>query len=405
VRSLTIRIGQYLVKQRKRSFGVTGVGLETEGQRFSLWEREPGRWRVSWNASNGERLRCQIRADSLEIAVEKGADAIYGTRGAEELESLTVDEIFLRWGSIQTCNDETKGTYVGDVKLFLKWLTGSDIMLWSELRLQHLSAYANRLARIGKSRRTVERRCFPIRSAARFAARNWPEYFRDFSAGFRLPKVHKDLLYQDQEGKVFLPLAEAGEFLVWLRDQPGGWGILPGIALQALCAMRIREVLRLKWSGIDLVLQTVTIEGKVKNVHSVRRLPLPRLAYEILAESPRNGERVVPEYKQEDSYGQALKRFLAMWKPDFILEPKGLRRTLPSEAMRRGWSGFALERYLGHSPKSIMERHYIAQTHDQIVDLFREQVVPKVDQILAPALAKWHQTGTLANVVEMPRVS
>lgn len=39
--------------------------------------------------------------------------------------------------------------------------------------------------------------------------------------------------------------------------------------------------------------------------------------------------------------------------PGRRIEPKGLRRTLPTQTIREGWGGYALERYLGHSQNQL----------------------------------------------------
>ena len=136
-------------------------------------------------------------------------------------------------------------------------------------------------------------------------------------------------------------------FLAWLEKEETWRELSPGVALQGLCGLRLREAWRLRWERVDLERGFITVDGVVKNLSSVRRLPLPNLVLSLLGSVPHNGDRVLAAYEDQTSYAKAIGRCLRKVFPGRKIEPKGLRRTLPTEAIREGWGGYALERYLG----------------------------------------------------------
>lgn len=402
MRSLTIQIGQFqVIPQKRGNFRCQGNGKDLKGMRFSLWQREPGLWRVSANDSCGERKRIQFQATTLESAVKESVRLLLG-HGLEEAEDLLVPDCFERWMQTLVCTEESLKKYHDAVVFFLRWLEThpKSVHLWRDLRLEHLQAYASYLIAQGRKPKTVRYYTQPVKRTSRWASLNWQEIFRDFAAGFKVPSSQR-VHYYSEIGKPFLTLTEVGDLLFWLRDHPEGWRILPGVALQGLCAMRIREVLRLTWANVDMIRGTVTVEGVVKNPFSVRRLPLPDLAKIVLKEAPHSSDRILFEYATDDSYGGAISRFIREWNPSCRIEPKGLRRSLPSEAEIQGWGGYTLERYLGHSPRTVTQRHYLCTRENDLQEAFRDQVVSKINQQLGPLTAKWQRSGTFAKIVDL----
>jgi integrase len=224
--------------------------------------------------------------------------------------------------------------------------------------------------------------------ASKWAALNWPEEFRDFAVGFKTPRQDRVVRYEDRGAKPFLRIAEVVDFVFWLRGQPSGFNILAGIALQGLCSLRVRETLRLTWDKVDIEKGTVTVDGRVKNIHSVRKIPVPRFVLDTLEETPIKGQRVLELLQDQDSYGRSFRRYLGRWRPQFKIEPKGLRRTLVSEFFEHGWYGDILQMYRGHKPSvsAIDWNHYISYRPEKIQEMFREQVVSKVDALVEEAI-------------------
>src|SRR5690606_21031341 len=65
--------------------------------------------------------------------------------------------------------------------------------------------------------------------------------------------------------------------------------------------------------------------------------------------------------------------------------PKDLRNTLPTHALehntKEGWNTYLVDRYIGHAPKSQMEKHYFGDKKKRMVEVFRE-VSDKIDEIV-----------------------
>ena len=246
-RSLTkrvgIRVGEYGVTQRKRSFAVRGVSPETIGHKFSLWEMEPGRWRANLNDSTG-RHRKKFKAVTLVEAVEKASHHFFGSEGVNPASHITISDCFLEWRKRLSCGEATiKTDYWPRVRQFVRWADAHGLGYWNELRLQHLQQYANETAESGNLRSTINLKTRVVSMAARGAALNWPEQCHDFTHGFRLPKGREGNRRLRRDS---LSLEDAAEFLLYLRDRPYGWNILPGVALCALCSIRLSEVRKLR---------------------------------------------------------------------------------------------------------------------------------------------------------------
>ena len=45
--------------------------------------------------------------------------------------------------------------------------------------------------------------------------------------------------------------------------------------------------------------------------------------------------------------------------------------------------------YLGHSSRDVIDIRYSHLEDDEVIDLFRQEVVSKVDEILVDFLSKW----------------
>ena len=408
-RSLTkrvgIRVGEYWVRQRLRNFAVRGATPETFGRKFSLWEMEPGRWRANLNDSTG-RHRKKFKARSLEEAVEKTAHQFFGNIGLNPASQITISDCFLEWRKRLSCSEATiKTDYWPRVRQFVKWADSNGLTYWSELRLQHLQQYANEAAESGNSRSTINLKSRVVSMAARWAALNWPEQCHDFTQGFRLPKGREGNRRLRRDS---LALEEAAMFLLFLRDRPYGWNILPGVALCALCSLRLSEVRKLRWADVNLDSGIVRISGRdVKTIHSDRMIPIPELVQDILVEAKRRQHPwptdPVVITNNRASYWKAFTRYRDKWRPGLNVEPNGLRRVLRSEWFKRRWHVDSPAVYRGHKPpnaSAVDWNHYIIFDPDSLQRMFREEVVAKIDRVLAPYRERWNRDTS--NMVELP---
>ncbi len=381
-REKVYQVGDYLITQRRTGFSLSGCANGSLGRKFTLEPMKPGKWRLTGRSSTGSRSRIRFEAVGLEAAISEAESLLYPQVVSPQESELKVSECLARWFNTLSISSDTETVYRYNVHAFLDWAQHQGFVSWGDFRLDHLLLYAKELCDAGKSRRYIELRCAPVIRAARWAAHNWPEKYRDFSAGFRIPEPNRELSYEDQLERGCLRINEVGSFLVRCQNQEQWATLAPGIALQGLCGLRLREAWRLRWNRVDLAKGIVTVDGVVKNLSSVRRLPLPSLVLTILNAVPPSGDRVLAAYADQTAYAKAVGRCLRQVFPGRRIEPKGLRRTLPTQAIREGWGGYALERYLGHSPKSVTDKHYVAPTGDEVLDLFRTQVVARIEYSL-----------------------
>lgn len=305
---------------------------------------------------------------------------------------LEIAEVFARWIDTKTVSLHTEQVYREGIRRFLEWVEARGCRKWSDLSRGALQEY---LGTLRQYQANYKKNLWkPIRGASLWASLEWPDAFRDVAARIQI----KTTTPQFPDDKTALTLVEAAEFCEALAESEEGRRILPGVALQALAGLRLTEAFRLQWSSVHLETGIVIIQGQVKGRDSVRRVPVPNFVLDVLEATPRSEERILAEYCDFRNYGHAVAKCLKRWRPDLKLEPKGLRRTLESEAARRGWAGYAFNRFLGRAPGSIAERHYISVGSD-LVDLLREQVTERINEILAPYRRRPTQSG--GNVIQL----
>lgn len=387
------QIGDYLIAQRRTGFSLSGCANGSLGRKFTLQILKPGKWRLTGKSSTGERARVRFEAVGLEAAIGEAETLLYPLKDLSPMTDLRIPDCLARWFNTLAISSDTSRVYRYNINAFLDWAEKEGLTSWGDLRLDHLQAYAKELCEAGHSRRYIELRCAPVIRAAKWAACNWPDDYRDISSGFKIPDSNREVAYEDQVGRASLRITEVASFLAWLEKEDTWRSLAPGVALQGLCGLRLREAWRLRWERVDLGRGFVTVDGVVKNLSSVRRLPLPKLVLTVLSSVPHNGDRILAAYEDQTSYAKAIGRCLRRVFPGRRIEPKGLRRTLPTEAIREGWGGYALERYLGHSAKTVTDKHYVTPSEDELQELFRTQVVARVEAALTGLRKKWQQNG------------
>ncbi len=184
-----------------------------------------------------------------------------------------------------------------------------------------------------KSQRTLMHRLHPLRSTSRLMAANYPDMFHDFCDALCLPKNQGfDTQYRETEGNPVLLIPEVMEFLDWLKGHPKRIILIPGVALQALCALQMQEALRLTWDKIDLDRASIVIDGVVKNQWQIRKIPIPDKAVEILRDHRYSYEEsenaLFPFYRNDyRDYSRLLHAALHDWRPGIDIAPKDLRNT------------------------------------------------------------------------------
>ena len=379
-------------------YKVRGVAPDNQGVNFTIHRLGNDRWRVVGNASSGARLKYRFDASSLEDALRE-AERILGYPPPETAISLKPDDVFTRWLESRNCSPKTQRDYRNYIASFLGWIDKrGDLPQFSEIRLEHLQAYANHLHREGYAQDSIRLYLFPLVSTFRWAAANWPGEIQDVSVGLQKPRQARTKYKADVAPS--LTFREVCEFLDFLEDPekaPEGYKIILGVALQGLAGLRLTEVLRLTHD--KLVKDTLTVEGVVKNSASIRRIPLPALVLDLISEYRNSIIDRFTTYMDLTAYSKAVSSHLVAWGSE--ISPRELRRTIPTEFRVRGFHGWTTERYLGHAVSTVTDRHYVALAEGKSIQLMRDQVVRPINRTLRTLRAKRYKNGTLDNVVDL----
>ena len=51
-------------------------------------------------------------------------------------------------------------------------------------------------------------------------------------------------------------------------------------------------------------------------------------------------------------------------------------------AIEEGWNTYLVDRYVGHAPQSVAEKHYFGDKKRRMVEVFREHVLTKIDVVI-----------------------
>lgn len=421
MRSLTMKaervlvIGSFGVESRDKKWKATGLGDQT-GREFTLWMVSPGKWAARGSSFKGSRKYHSFPALGLNDAIMQAIAALYGVSRGPEQPNLTVAEALHDTIGTNGGSDRHRKNLYQFSGYFCEWCDRAGLAYWHQLQYADVRKYMMQLFDRGLKAKTVSHYLEPIRSTARYMAANYPNHYQDICSTLRLPPhAGRDGVYRGDDGNPVLSFEEVLDFLDWLEPYEWGHILIPGVMLQGLCGLQLREALRLRWSDVDAEAGTVTIQDhpdvgdRVKNQYRVRRIPLPTMVQDYLNDHIRNRGRVVPYDKGDKAYGKLLKRALRKWDPDCDLAPKDLRNTIQTHAIEEGWSAYVVERYVGHAPKSVAERHYFGDKKRRMVDLYREHVSNKVNgEIDKMREAKWQKMAIDSNVVQLstlPRCS
>lgn len=405
-----LMIGPYGVERRGEKWKVKGVGPRS-GQQFTIWEEAPGKWRANGINSAGSRKRERFPATGLAEAVDQGTALLFGE--IRDLDHPQLDlsaalDRAIRAGSGSEEHREDLYRFGG---YFCAWAQERGFEMWHELRLEHLKQYMHDLFARGLKSKSVSHYLEPVRAASRFLAANWPEHYRDASQALRLPShAGRDGVYREDDGNPSLLFDEILDLISWLGSHEQSLVLVPGVMLQGICGLQLREALRLRWSDVCLEAATVTIQDhpqyseRVKNPYRVRRIPVPRLVHECLLSLVKRAGKVVDYSGNDNAYGKLLRRALVEWDPTCDIAPKDLRNTLQTHALENaiseGWNTYLVDRYVGHAPKTVAERHYFGDKKRRMVEVFREHVSCKIDRVIdGIENAKGHKRAQAISIV------
>lgn len=286
-----------------------------------------------------------------------------------------IADVFLMWDESLAVREHTRESYRNHVVRFLNWCEKEGIELLGQLQRTHLLAYARHLIdELDLSRDSQRLGLFPIKSMLKWARSNWPEHIRDIAEGVR-PKASRSHRLARRPPT----LLEAIELLESLHAQ-NRWEVLPGMALQLLCGLRLQEAFALEWGRVDLESGLIEISGAIKNADSARVIPIPEYALRILQRAPRLGKTLGAHFRRWEEYSKRVKFFLDRAGHNSAVGMT-LRKTLETSALAEGWGSLEiLNRYCGRASNTVQAKHYLCLTTPQWVEVFRTQIIEPLNR-------------------------
>lgn len=394
----------WIAERRDRKYKIREVA---GAMQFTLHQETAYRWKLSGKSCEGSRLRERLTASSLEEAIIAAAGLLEPKPEAVSARPVVQHDLAEAFNfaiSASHGQAENKRNLLRYAEYFIAWAEKNGVRFWVELRRQVVDQYVNYLVERGLRRKTILNYLEPIRLAGRRLAESFPEQYHNPVQTLRLRgDLGQDGLWREDDGQDVLSLREVLEFAEWLRNHPRRYLLRPGVLLSGVMGLRLREVVYLSWKSVDLVNGTVTVQAeeghKPKNTYSVRKLPMPRVVWDCLRDLPRQGSRVLPvedlrEQNRRSSdfhhylshfYSGVLVETIREWRPGSPLSGKDLRKTLQTHAIENAssWNVYLVDRFCGHAPKTMMEKHYFGDRKSRMVELFRQEVTARIDAELA----------------------
>jgi len=195
--------------------------------------------------------------------------------------------------------------------------------------------------------------------------------------------------YDENRGNPYLSIHQVLDFLDYLARDAERNRLTIGVALQGLVGLQMQEALRLPWEKVDLNDETITIDGVVKNRYRIRKIPVSDVVVWLLRRARRSVDQaglIISDYAAFDNYSHAVHRELQRWDPRVTIKPKDFRNTIQTAAIDGGWYGYYVQRYVGHAPSTIGEKHYHGDQGKRLIPLFREKVVSYIEA----EISKWN---------------
>ena len=368
----------------------------------SIVQVEPGRWKATWTDTNGKYHRVLVDGATTEEALSASrlmlTKRLRIGRPPKRLlpqqsfkdERPRISDVFIRcaqgrvWSDIQTKVDRWTTKY------FLQFTDSIGLLYWDELRLEHVERYQKQMVERGLNPSTIQHYLKPVKRTSRWASYDSPGRFVDFCANLK-PQGIKRWQWSEDQGIKAWTFHQVLDFLDWL-SRSKTWGRLTtGVALQGLCGLQLQEAYRLWWEQVNLAEQTIIIEGEVKNIFRVRKIPIPSVMVWILRGAEFKYGKVITGYSDFSYYAKAVFKAMREYGKLPKIAPKDLRNTIQTEAVKGGWYDFYLKRYVGHAPakEDVGLRHYVEDNPAALLGLFREKIMAPIEE----AINSWNAPG------------
>ncbi len=312
--------------------------------------------------------------------------------------AFTLAESFAMALEHSSRGERAREDWIGQVEKFLVWLKRKHPLCthWERMTRQILREYLAVYDRKSANYRRLSVQ--PILQTAGFMHREYgcPNIGERLGIGNKLKTTPKAVYLED-----------VLSFCDWLRENRPYLEV--GACLQGLAGLQLLEALRLTWDRVDLERGLVEVSGEVKNEYRNRVIPVSTRVVEALYRASVRrrtaklysgvvlGDKGRP-YEDFCSYSRLMGKAITRWNTRCEWAPKDLRNCLPTFAIMEGIHGAIWEQYIGHSPKTITERHYVPRlgsgTHGEEaalarqVELFGRLVVAPIEEAFGRQVCK-----------------
>ncbi|MBI1390453.1 MAG: tyrosine-type recombinase/integrase [bacterium] len=367
--------------------------------RFTLLQERIGRWKVSGRDSEGNYRRIRFDAPDLSEAIKQAEFLLSASaiptpvepvpaptepEAAEDPIKLQISDALFRSCADRIWTEYNRRMELSYCDYFLRWIDELGLTHWNELRYEHVLKYQKSLVDRGLAYDTIRLYLLPVRRAAKWVASNWPRQYVNICQNLRLSRrSNQPMEYDEEAGNPYLSIPQVLDFLHWLSMNPRNHPLIVGVAMQGLAGLQMKEALRLTWEKVNWCDETITIDGEVKNRYRIRRIPVSGIVMWILKKYSEPRGRfgfVIKEYVDHKNYSHAVAKNLKRWDASSQISPKDLRNTLQTAAIDGGWYSYYVQRYVGHAPQTIGERHYHGDKGKRLIPLFRQQVVDHIEE-------------------------
>jgi len=313
----------------------------------------------------------------------------------------TLAEGFKMGRKLSRASDKTKDDYKERSDFFIDWIKKNYpvVLRWSDLKPSMLEAYILDLERQNKAHDTIRLRILPIKAVWARLHADYPDHVTP------LPKIR--MAKKPKTEIECLTPAQVAILLDWLKEwRPTLW---PMATLQALCGLRTLEAANLRAEDCDLKHGTITVAATEahtpKNEYSLRTIPICKEAKAALQWALDGGKDKVkiirgPLFSNEAGNPWNVVGLSHIWrgvrnaisaKPIEGKRSNGRKITRHKDGLglevfenfqvHRLRSAFAtmagalgskeqlLQAYMGHSPTSILMRHYQKVTLEQLQEI------------------------------------
>ncbi|MDK2972837.1 MAG: hypothetical protein PWP23_2592 [Candidatus Sumerlaeota bacterium] len=332
---------------------------------FNLYQStmEANLWQIRLNGSGGY-LRRRFNAPTLRAALDE-AVRVAGLDALESKEQvILLADAFSMTLANTNRREPSRRAWLRDTERFMRWLKKRYPLCihWGMMTRQVFREYLGTFKGLSDNHKRLSMQ--PLLQTAGFMHREYgfPNIGERMGIGSKLRKTPPTVYLED-----------AVAFCDYLREHRPHLEV--GAALQGLAGLQVQEALRLTWKNVDLERGFIEVTGEVKNVYRNRVIPVTNRVLEALRraeERRREREGKVQSltghvlvgvkgepYTEYQSYCRQLKTAMLRWNPQIDWAPKDLRNCLPTFAKMEGIHGTIWEQYIGHSPGTVTDRHYV----------------------------------------------